>query len=197
MMSNSLEEKGSSKEISLGKANYAMILFGIGEILGCFFIGWVVDKYGSHRATIFNCVIMSAMGLVTVLYAIIYDFGVLAFLMCFLWGFQDSAVNTHSQEILGFEFENNSEPFSVFNIAQCMATAIFSLIQIAVDNQTSYIIYAVFIFLIGLGSVANTLRFKFREQQRKDMIVMNTGNDNKIERLTRKVDATKDNEIDE
>jgi len=39
----------------------------------------------------------------------------------------------------------------------------------------------VFILLIGFGSVANTLRFKFREQHRIDMIVMNDGNSNKVE----------------
>ena len=96
MMTKSLEDKGYTIEAALGKANYAMILFGVGEILGCFFIGWVVDKYGSKRATYVNCAIMIAMGSITVLYTFIYNFGVLAFLMCFLWGFQDSAVNTHT-----------------------------------------------------------------------------------------------------
>ena len=27
-----------------------------------------------------------------------------------MWGFQDSAVNTHSQEVLGFEFSQETEP---------------------------------------------------------------------------------------
>lgn len=67
--------------------------------------------------------------------------------------------------------------------------------QIAINDQTSYIIYAVFIFILGFCSVANTLRFKFREQDRKDMIVMNDGNDNKLEGPTN--NATKDIEIDE
>jgi predicted MFS family arabinose efflux permease len=64
-----------------------MILFGVGEILGCFFIGWIVDKFGSQRATVVNCFIMTLMGVTTVAYTFIYDFGFLAFLMCFLWGF--------------------------------------------------------------------------------------------------------------
>jgi hypothetical protein len=96
---------------------------------------------------------------------------------------------------LGFEFENNSEPFSVFNIAQCIATAFFSLVQIWIEDQQGYIIYAIFIFLLGFGSVANTLRFKFREQDRKDMIVMNTGNDNKIRPTGDEL--TKDIELDD
>jgi MFS family permease len=87
MMTKSMEEKGKTPDYALGQANFAMILFGVGEILGCFFIGWIVDKYGSYRATVVNCVIMAVMGLITLIYAIVYDFGVLAFFMCFLWGF--------------------------------------------------------------------------------------------------------------
>ncbi len=103
----------------------AMILFGIGEILGCFFIGTIVDRLGSRTASVMNIMIMVAMTLCTCTYCYIWEFSWLAFLMCFLWGFQDSAINTHSGEILGFEFDNNSEPFSVYNILQCIACAIF------------------------------------------------------------------------
>ena len=115
---------GTSEE-QFEKSNYAMIMFGIGELLGCFFIGYIVDKFGSRPASYVNIVIMGSMGANTVLYCLKYEFGVLAYLMCFLWGFQDSAINTHSQEILGFEFNNNSEPFSVYNILQCIACSVF------------------------------------------------------------------------
>jgi predicted MFS family arabinose efflux permease len=87
MMSRSLEDKGESQEYSIGQANYAMILFGIGEILGCFFIGYIVDNYGSYKATWVNCGIMTLMGISTIAYAAIYKFGLLAYVMCFLWGF--------------------------------------------------------------------------------------------------------------
>lgn len=93
--------------------------------------------------------------------------------MCFLWGFQDSAVNTHSQEILGFEFDNNSEPFSVYNILQCIACSFFQLFQIWVYNQLGYFCYSLFVGLLGIACCANTLRFKFRENLRKDMMDLN------------------------
>jgi predicted MFS family arabinose efflux permease len=64
-----------------------MVLFGLGEILGCFSIGFVVDKYGSKVAAFTNVIIMTVMTLVTLIYSIIFDFSWLAFLMCFLWGF--------------------------------------------------------------------------------------------------------------
>ena len=161
-----------SQEQKFEHANYAFILFGLGEILGCFFIGYIVDKFGSRPATYANIVIMAVMAGVTTLYCIVYQYGFLAFLMCFLWGFQDSAINTHSQEILGFEFNNNSEPFSVYNILQCLACSIFQIFQIWINTQTEYIIYSIFVGVLGILFAANTLRFQFREHERIDLITM-------------------------
>jgi predicted MFS family arabinose efflux permease len=39
----------------------AMVFFGVGEILGCFFIGYVVDKLGSKLASLFNIAIVAIM----------------------------------------------------------------------------------------------------------------------------------------
>ena len=39
-------------------------------------------------------------------FLIVNEYNFLVFLTTFMWGFTDSAVNTHSQEILGFEFIN-------------------------------------------------------------------------------------------
>ena len=38
-----------------------MVAFGMGEIFGCFFIGFLVDKYGSKIAGLFNLVIIVIM----------------------------------------------------------------------------------------------------------------------------------------
>lgn len=75
--------------------------------------------------------------------------------------------------MLGFEFDNNSEPFSVYNILQCITCAVFQIVQIAVYEQNGYLIYALLVGLIGIACCANTLRFKFREHERKDIIDLN------------------------
>lgn len=62
---------------------------------------------------------------VTLAFLGINKFNLLAFLMTFMWGLQDSFVNTHCYEILGFEFDNNSEPYSVFNLAQALGVVVF------------------------------------------------------------------------
>ena len=74
----------------------AMVLFGVGEVLGCFFIGAFIDKLGSKISVIVNLFIILAMTLVSIAFIMIYKFNSLAWIMCFLWGFQDSAVNTHT-----------------------------------------------------------------------------------------------------
>lgn len=71
----------------LSLSSYPMILFGFGEIFGCFFIGKIVDKYGSKKAGYANVLIMLCMAIITIIYCIIFQFGAMAYLMCFLWGF--------------------------------------------------------------------------------------------------------------
>ncbi len=36
----------------------AMVIFGIGELIGCFFIGLIVDKKGSKFAALVDVVIL-------------------------------------------------------------------------------------------------------------------------------------------
>lgn len=48
----------------------AMILFGVGEIFGCFFIGFIVDKLGSKVASVCLIVIMILMTATTLIYCI-------------------------------------------------------------------------------------------------------------------------------
>jgi MFS family permease len=113
-----------------------MTLFGLGEILGAFFIGFFIDKIGSKLSTFINLTIIAIMGGITLSYIIGEKWNVLAWFMCFFWGFQDSAINTHCQEILGFEFDDNYTPFSLFNIWQCMMVVIFQLIESQFKDNT-------------------------------------------------------------
>ena len=84
-----------------------MVAFGIGELIGGPVIGQIVDKVNSKVACIVNVLLIVAMITVTYVYLIVYEYCWLAYVMTFLWGMQDSAVNTHVFEMLGFEFDNN------------------------------------------------------------------------------------------
>ena len=53
------------------------------------------------------------MTLVTIWFLIVNQFNWLAFAMTFTWGCQDGAVNVHTTEMLGFEFEDSVTPFAI------------------------------------------------------------------------------------
>jgi predicted MFS family arabinose efflux permease len=93
-----------------------MVTLGLGEIVGGLFIGQIVDKLGNKVASYVNILLIALCTLITVMFLYQNKFNMLVFAMTFMWGFSDSGVNTHLSEILGFEFENNSEPYSIFNL---------------------------------------------------------------------------------
>jgi len=141
-----------------------MTLFGVGEILGAFFIGFFIDKIGSKLTVFVNLTIIAIMGGVSLGYILVEKWNVLAWLMCFFWGFQDSAINTHCQEILGFEFDDNYTPFSLFNIWQCIMVVVFQLIESGwKDNTNAYMIYTLAVTILGLIMNSITYFFPFRE----------------------------------
>jgi predicted MFS family arabinose efflux permease len=143
----------------------AMVLFGLGEVLGCFFIGYFIDKFGSKFAVIINILIVLMMAGITFAFIIIFEFNAFAWIMCFLWGFQDSAVNTHTQEILGFEFDDNYTPFSLFNIWQSLACFGFQIIDSYVNDQWAYMYYTILCTALALIGCGITYWFPFREEK--------------------------------
>ena len=81
-----------------------MVAFGIGEVVGAIIIGFIIDKIGSKKTSLVNILINLILINVTAasVYSEKYDW--MTFFMCFLWGFQDSSLNIHTFQILGFEF---------------------------------------------------------------------------------------------
>jgi MFS family permease len=141
-----------------------MTLFGVGEILGAFFIGFFIDKIGSKLTVFVNLTIIAIMGGVSLGYILVEKWNVLAWFMCFFWGFQDSAINTHCQEILGFEFDDNYTPFSLFNIWQCIMVVVFQLIESNFKDDTkAYMIYTLAVTVLALTMNSVTYFFPFRE----------------------------------
>ena len=82
----------------------AMVSFGFGEVFGCFFLGVIIDRFGSRKSVFANIILLSITTLFTLIFLVEYDYDVITFVMTFAWGFQDSAINTHTQQMLGFEF---------------------------------------------------------------------------------------------
>ena len=63
-----------------------MVAFGVGEVLGCFFIGSIVDRFGSKNTAYVNIAICIVMTIVTLIFIGMNEYNALAYVMCFLWG---------------------------------------------------------------------------------------------------------------
>ena len=64
-----------------------MLVFGIGEVLGSFFIGQIIDSQGSKLVSIINVVLIVVMTFITLAFLGINQFNLLAFVMTLMWGF--------------------------------------------------------------------------------------------------------------
>lgn len=102
-----------------------MVSFGFGEIFGSVIIGMIIDKYGSKKASIYNVVMVFITIMVTLAFMLVGKYNWIAFAMTFMWGVQDSSTNTHCLEMLGFEFDNSADPFSVNIFSQSFAIFVF------------------------------------------------------------------------
>jgi predicted MFS family arabinose efflux permease len=91
MMSQTL---GPDENYQFKWSMLAMVGFGVGEVFGGFFIGFIVDRYGTKTAILCNLVSILLMNGVTLAFIYQFKFNALPWIMCFLWGFQDSGTNT-------------------------------------------------------------------------------------------------------
>ena len=112
--------------------------------------------------SLINVAIIVLMTFVTLAFLGINQFNLLAFLMTFLWGIQDATVSTHCFELCGFEFDNNTEPYSLFNFLQALGVFIFQILESVIDTRTKYIVYSSFIGLFGIFACGCTYIFEYR-----------------------------------
>ena len=82
-----------------------MVIFGVGELLGGLIQGYIIDFIGSKNTCFINLTIIAIQGVVTIISIDQMQFNFMTFVMCFIWGFQDACINSHVNQILGFEFE--------------------------------------------------------------------------------------------
>lgn len=85
--------------------------------------------------------------------------------MIFLWGLQDSVVNTHMSEILGFEFDDKVKPYSIFNIIQSISVFAFLSIEAFVRTKLEYLTFNAIAGLLGLAMCSVTLYFPYKGRE--------------------------------
>ena len=78
------------------KALFAMVAFGFGEVFGGLAGGYIIDSCGSKVASLVNVLIVIVMISVTLVAIFVLEYNVISFIMCFMWGVQDGALNVHT-----------------------------------------------------------------------------------------------------
>jgi len=57
------------------------------------------------------------------------EWSVLAYVLCFFWGWQDSGLNIIVNTIMGFEFEDKTTPYAACRVVRNSMIALFSVVQ--------------------------------------------------------------------
>ena len=92
----------------------------------------------------------------------VFSYCWISFVMCFLWGLQDSAVNTHVFEMLGFEFNHSDDAFAIYSLIQSIMSFIFQFCEAWVLTQEQFWIYTGIIGALGFLSLGCTYFFDFK-----------------------------------
>ena len=154
----------ASVNAQLSASLYAISMLGVGEMVGGLLMGQVVDKLGSRIGVIINVLTIIFACSVTFWEIASNKYSWVTFLYTFAWGFSDGAINTHSNQMMGFEFETSSDPFSIFNSVQAVAIFSFMMLQSLLDTQNSrdLNIYTGIVMLLGILMCGATFFFRFK-----------------------------------
>ncbi|CDW83344.1 major facilitator superfamily protein [Stylonychia lemnae] len=167
--------QSDSEDQQMMKSLFAMVSLGIGEIVGGFYVGQIIDKFGSKTASISNIALVGMQTIVVLAFIYNNKFSLMVFVMTFIWGFADSGVNTHLTEILGFEFENNSEPYSVFNLVQSFTVFLFMIIMAFVKSRFEFYAFISITGTLGILICYYSLKFDYKNEKldvlRKSVII--------------------------
>lgn len=112
------------------EALWAMVLLGIGMILGGWITGGIRDRMG-NRICVLVCIFFMIVALSIMIWfnQRNYFTFISSYSMCLLWGVQDSGIQCFVNCILGFEFESKILPFSVYRFTQSIFTFFIYLVQ--------------------------------------------------------------------
>lgn len=92
-----------------------MVVFGFGEVSASIIFGLLIDSVGAKSVSLLNATLAVCTTAFTLIQISRDKFDTFTFLTCFMWGLHDCATNVHLNQILGFQFANNSMPFAVQN----------------------------------------------------------------------------------
>ena len=103
IVARTVPEKPENEQIAASL--YALSVLGVGEMIGSIFMGLVVDKLSSKVGCVVNMINVVLVWAISFMQIQANKDNALVYVFTFIWGFMDGAVNTHTTQILGFEFD--------------------------------------------------------------------------------------------
>ena len=100
------KDPGREERLILENCLFAFIFFGVGQAISGFLMGKLIDSTSSKTACLFNILMMVLVMITSVINVNKLEYGWISYITLFLWGIQDSFINTHTYQMLGFEFES-------------------------------------------------------------------------------------------
>ena len=140
-----------------------MVALGFGEIIGANVQGKIVDRIGTRPTCLVNVILILLSTMLVLNYLYVSKFTYFAFVMTFMWGFQDSSVSIHLNAILGFEFEGNSEPFSIDVLIEAICVFTFQMIQSFIISKNAHFYYITLVGLLGMSMTMTSFFFDYRD----------------------------------
>jgi predicted MFS family arabinose efflux permease len=90
------------------------MFFGIGSAFSSILMGRIIDAMTSRKAVCINVIILIGTAVASIKNVQDGQFGVFSHVTSLVWGLQDGIINTHCFQILSYEFDGQTDPFSVF-----------------------------------------------------------------------------------
>ena len=130
------------EEDKLHKAILASIGLGLGEVIGGFTHGQILDNYGT-RVSIFTNIVLLILAMSMLIWFTYHNHFQFwsATLLNFLWGLQDSGVNCFIYCICGFQFETNEHPLAIYIFFAFFFAFVFSNIESFLSSQLNLLIF--------------------------------------------------------
>ena len=70
--------------------------------------------------------------------------------------------------MLGFEFDSNIVPFSVFKFTQSLFIFVFDVLESLIKGKDKFRIYIIVMFVFSVFAYLVTTSFKFKDKKRGD-----------------------------
>ena len=170
MMVDTMDDEalwGTDDKEKTSKALLCMLGLGVGEIAGSIAFGRVMDKCPIKCTVLIN-ILAATIGYGSLLlFGAFYEFSFpLAILMTTSWGVQDAGIVCLLQSMLGFQFESQTTPFSVYKFMQSLLIFVVFYIESLIETQTAYLVY--FCICYALAILAWVVFYNFFDVMSKE-----------------------------